>query len=180
MERRCRTRAWPWVIVMTGALLGSVLGTPQIVRSQTPSPRPGLVSLDFRAPSTEHDPASEARLLDLLNDARREHSLVPLIMDAPLRAVARAHSRDMAVRGYFGHTSLSGQSFLDRVGSAVGGEVLIGENVAISQTAEQAHAAFTASPGHYKNMLEPKFRRVGIGISTAGKLGLIVTEDFSE
>ncbi len=180
MERRCRTRAWPWVIVMTGALLGSVLGTPQMVRSQTPAPRPGLVSLDFRAPGTEHDPTSEVKLLDLLNGIRRGRNLVPLVMDGGLRAVARAHSRDMAVQGYFGHTSWSGQSFLDRVGSAIGGEMLIGENVVISQTAEQAHAAFTASPGHYKNMLEPRFHRVGIGIATAGKLGLIVTEDFSE
>ncbi len=180
MERRCRIRVWPWVIVMTGALLGSVLSIPTVVRSQTASPRPGLVSLDYRAPGTEHDPTSEARLLGLLNDVRRGHNLVPLVMDAPLRAVARAHSRDMAVQGYFGHTSLSGQSFLDRVGSAVGGEVLIGENVVISQSAEQAHTAFTASPGHYKNMLEPKFRRVGIGVATVGKLGLMVTEDFSE
>jgi hypothetical protein len=29
-------------------------------------------------------------------------------------------------------------------------------------------------------MVEPAFHRVGIGVATAGELGVMVTEDFSE
>ncbi|HEV2282286.1 MAG TPA: hypothetical protein VGX75_07840 [bacterium] len=36
-----------------------------------------------------------------------------------------------------------------------------------------------ASRGHLENMLDPRFRSVGIGIATAAA-GLLVTEDFAE
>jgi uncharacterized protein YkwD len=56
----------------------------------------------------------------------------------------------------------------------------VGENVTLARSVEQAHAAFVASSPHLRNILEPRFRRVGIGVAGAGDLGLFVTQDFAE
>jgi uncharacterized protein YkwD len=141
---------------------------------------PGVIPLDYRAAQSEIDPGAEDELLALLNQVRAEYHLPPLVMDPMLRAAARAHSRDMALHGYFGHSSPWGQSFVDRLAAVVRGGTLVGENVAVAASAEGAEAAFLASPGHFRNMVEPAFHRVGIGVATAGELGVMVTEDFSE
>lgn len=150
------------------------------VQSQTASPLLGVVVLGYRVAQPSVDPVSEDVLLDLLNNARRQHGLALLRMNSALRAAARAHSQDMAARGYFGHISISGQTLGDRIGGIVNPDALIAENIVISQTVDHANAAFTASSGHRQNILEPRFRYVGIGVADAGKLGMIVTEDFSE
>lgn len=146
-------------------------GSPDLDRTPIP--------LDYHVPQSEIRPDAEVQLLDLLNRTRRARGLPPLVMDGSLRFVARAHSQDMARRGYFGHVTMSGQSFADRLSSVVR-EGFVGENVAIAGTAEQANTAFAASPAHLGNMVEPRFHRVGIGVATAGALGMMVTEDFAE
>jgi len=55
----------------------------------------------------------------------------------------------------------------------------IGENVAMVQTVEEGQRAFVASQSHLQNMLDPRFHRVGIGVTTAGAMGIMITEDFS-
>ena len=55
----------------------------------------------------------------------------------------------------------------------------IGENVAMVQTVEEGQRAFVASQPHLQNMLDPRFHRVGIGVTTAGEMGIMITEDFS-
>jgi len=62
--------------------------------------RPGQP--DIRIPSLEH------RVQDLINGTRVEHMLGSLVLDDKLSAIARAHSRDMASRGFFGHVNPDG------------------------------------------------------------------------
>ncbi|WP_420457302.1 CAP domain-containing protein [Rubrivirga sp.] len=50
--------------------------------------------------------------------ARRDEGLRPLAWSDKLAAVARAHSRDMARRGYFGHVTPEGLSAQDRARAA--------------------------------------------------------------
>jgi uncharacterized protein YkwD len=85
----------------------------------------------------------------------------------------------MALRGFVGHDSSSGASFLDRLGSAVPAGTRVGENVVAIQTVEQANSAFSASEGHLRNMLDPAFRIAGIGIVDVGRM-MMITEDFAE
>jgi uncharacterized protein YkwD len=139
-----------------------------------------VVPLSAAAPTAEVLPEAETALLSLLNQARRLHGLPPLVMDPSLRQVARLHSRDMATKGFVGHGSSGGASFTHRLGTAVPGRTFVGENVTLARSVEQAHAAFVASSPHLRNILEPRFRRVGIGVAGAGDLGLFVTQDFAE
>jgi uncharacterized protein YkwD len=139
-----------------------------------------IVPLSAASSTAEVLPEAETALLSLLNQARRLHRLSPLVMDSSLREVARLHSRDMATKGFIGHGSSGGVSFTHRLGTAVSGGTFVGENVTLARSVEQAHSAFVASSPHLRNILEPRFRRVGIGVAGAGDLGLFVTQDFAE
>jgi uncharacterized protein YkwD len=167
-----------WLLVA----LFVVAGLPSI---STPTQASGdyaavIVPLSAAAPAAEVLPEAEAALLSLLNHVRRLHRLPTLTMDPSLRQVARLHSRDMATKGFVGHGSPGGASFTQRLGAAVPGGTFVGENVTLARSIEQAHTAFVASSPHLRNILEPRFRRVGIGVAGAGELGLFVTQDFSE
>jgi uncharacterized protein YkwD len=136
--------------------------------------------LDRRASQSEVCADRELQLLALLNQTRREHGLPPLVMDETLRRAARAHSQDMALRGYYGHDTPDGTPFTERLASVMIINGLVGENITIETSIEEANRAFVASRGHLANMIEPKFHRVGIGIATTGSPSLMITEDFAE
>jgi uncharacterized protein YkwD len=169
-------RRWPLVIVL------AVMALPAIpAHSQASGDLAAvIVPLTAAASTAEVLPDAEAALLSLLNQARRLNRLPALVMDPSLRHVARLHSRDMATQGFVGHGSPGGVSFAHRVGTAVPGGTFVGENVTLARSVEQAHSAFVASSPHLRNILEPRFRRVGIGVAGAGDLGLFVTQDFAE
>lgn len=146
----------------------------------------------FRFPAADAeelriDPAAESRVLDLLNEARTEAGLEPLVADDPLADVGRAHARDMYLRGYFAHETpqcavgpdVPGCSDpFDRIRAAAISYAVAGENLALAPTSETAHRGLMDSPGHRANILNPDFRRVGIGVVT-GPLGLMVTQEFA-
>ena len=138
-----------------------------------------VIALDQRAPRSVDEPSAEQQLLDMLNAVRVQHGLRPLRMDRGLQSVARAHSRDMATGGYVGHGSPSGGSFLDRLSSVVS-RGLVGENVTFAVDPRTANRVLVASPLHLENILEPRFHRVGVGVFSAGQLGVAVTQDFAE
>lgn len=168
-----------WMVLVMASLL-SATGVRLVHAQSATDAGTVVVSLVSRAASIESAPDAEGALLSLVNQIRRQHKLPPVMMDSPLRAAARAHSRDMAKQGFVGHGSVGGRSFADRIANYVGSGTFVGENVTLARTVEQAHSAFIASPGHLRNILEPKFRRVGIGIVNAGELGLFVTQDFAD
>ncbi len=138
-----------------------------------------IVRLPLKASRSVILPNAESKLVVMVNRVRRTHGLSPLIVDASLRAVARAHSQDMALQGYVGHGSFGGRTLRARLAPFVRPGTRISENVAMVQTIEQGHVAFVASPAHFHNMLDPTFHRVGIGVATAGDLGIAITEDFT-
>lgn len=64
-------------------------------------------------------PASlETYIHRLVNAERRQHSLSELYWDAALSDIARNHSADMAVRGFFSHDTPEGRRPTDRAQAA--------------------------------------------------------------
>lgn len=124
------------------------------------------------------EPELEQRMLVLLNEERTKAGLGSLTMDDELRPVARAHSRDMWVRGFFDHINPDGQDPFHRM-EAAGVEFLnAGENLALAPSVEIGHYGLMRSPSHRDNILSPDFSRVGIGIISAGVDGLMITQNF--
>jgi uncharacterized protein YkwD len=136
-------------------------------------------TLPFKASHTEVDPAAEARMLVLVNEERAKVGAPPLTVDPELVQSARAHSQDMWERQYFAHMNPDGDDPFDRMLAADATFLYAGENLALAPTAELAHIGLMRSPGHKRNILDPNFRRVGIGIVDGGIYGKMVTQNFA-
>ncbi|HXX37870.1 MAG TPA: CAP domain-containing protein [bacterium] len=121
----------------------------------------------------------EQHLIDLINHARVARHLPTLIFSQTLAECARLHSRDMKLHRFFGHGSSRGESFERRITLFVRPTAVTGENVAIAGDVDAAERALLASPDHRANILDPRFKYVGVGIETEAGIGVVVTEDFS-
>jgi len=113
----------------------------------------------------------EARFHQDVNRIRNGRHLIPLIRDASLDVVARAHARDMAVRRYLSHVNPEGQNPLQRIQSAgIGGFSLAAENAGLTDKTDpnqEILQGWLASPVHRKNLHAPPFNRTGVGIARA-------------
>jgi uncharacterized protein YkwD len=129
-------------------------------------------------------------LLCLHNQIRANAGL-PLLKDnAKLRKAATGHSDDMVTDGYFDHTSLNGDTFVDRIldaGYAKRNDGwTIGENLAWGtgelSTPQAIMNAWMNSSGHKANILKKSYKEVGIavriGVPSDGTVGATVTADF--
>ena len=115
----------------------------------------------------------EADFIRRLNAERAAASLPALAVDANLVTIARIRSSDMAVRGYFSHTSPEGQSaftLLDQWGIPYSwaGENLARNNYPLEETVAVAVRDLMASPPHRANILNPNYTRVGVGYAEDG------------
>ena len=96
--------------------------------------------------------------------AREAAGRNPLVCDPDLTIAARLHSQDMCEQGYFDHDSRDGRGFTDRIVAQGVRYGYAGENIAWGQeTPEDVHRAWMNSPGHHANIMNPNFRRLGVG-----------------
>jgi len=110
---------------------------------------------------------AEAYALELLQADRARNGLPALELDAELSAVARAHSRDMRDAGFFGHRSPSTGLVGDRLATARYRSTAHAENLARNDSIAEAQASLMDSVGHRRNLLDPLFTRVGVGLARA-------------
>ena len=141
-------------------------------------------------PSAENLELVRAAILCLHNQIRVQQNLPALRDNAKLRKAALGHSASMVSQGYFDHTDLGGDTFVDRIlgaGYAKRNDGwTLGENLAWGtgdlSTPAGVMQAWMASPGHKANILKKAYREVGIGIrlgvpSDTG-VGATITADF--
>jgi uncharacterized protein YkwD len=120
-------------------------------------------------------------MLELLNATRSQQGLPRLSLDPQLQAAARDHSQDMYRRAYFSHLTPDQKTPFDRIRGAGVRYVTAGENIAFSPDVEKAEAGLLASPEHRANILNPDFKRVGIGIYRGvGGYEEMFTQDFAD
>lgn len=137
------------------------------------------VNLGFQTREFNVDPATEEAMISLVNRERTSRNLKPLVFDAKLRDVGRAHSKDMFERGYFSHYSPEGESVADRASRAGVDYLVIGENLAFAPNLELAHQGLMNSEGHRANILSPDFGKIGIGVIDGGIYGKMFTQVFT-
>jgi uncharacterized protein YkwD len=151
------------------------------MNSLTVDPRSNKkVPLGFTYDKAEVRPFLEIKMLEMVNKERIKAGLKPLKADPEMSRVARAHSRDMFVRGYFAHNTPEGKTPFDRMRAAGVQFSAAGENLALAQTLEIAHTNLMNSPGHRANILHPSFGRLGIGILDGGFFGLMISQEFRD
>jgi uncharacterized protein YkwD len=119
------------------------------------------------------------RVIELVNAARgksrrcgseRFAAAPPLYASRPLTEAAADHARDMARRNYFEHRGRDGSQPKDRVLRAGYEPRLSGENIAFGpESAEEVVAGWLDSPGHCANIMDPRFKDIGVGLATGRK-----------
>jgi len=165
-------------------------------RSAAPAPapvRPGVPPAPAPAPLVSGAAASGAvtaagrdgltpmlaQVVALTNREREREGLAPLSVDPTLCAAADAHSRDMATRRFFAHTSPDGRMVSDRVTAFGYRYSRVAENIAAGQTTpEEVVAGWMASPGHRANILIPQLRQIGVGYAIGGEYNTYWTQVF--
>lgn len=112
--------------------------------------------------------------LEALNRERRKHGLGELRFHDGYAALCRGHSRTMAGAGRIFHGDNPERIHCSCAGENVAmmptGKVR-GVRHRISSERDVAlalHRGWMNSPGHRRNMLDPKFRQVGIGVHRRG------------
>ena len=131
------------------------------------------------APARTSLTAFEREVMACVNAERVERGLARVRPQADLMCAARAHSRSMAHRSYFSHSSLSGASFglrllglgYERAGFAGWS---VGENIAsarvgtVAATPQGVVHLWMQSAAHRGVILRGDFRDAGIGIHREG------------
>ncbi len=138
------------------------------------------VTLKFQVPQPTPDAAAEEEMLSLVNAERSNAGLPLLAMDAPLHDLARSHAADLFQKGYFSHTGRDGRSPFDRMHDAGIRYSTAGENLALAIGTAAAHDGLMHSPGHRANILNPTFRRIGIGTLDGGPYGKMFVQEFTD
>lgn len=122
----------------------------------------------------------EAELERAILAIRAERELVALSRRPELDRVARAHSADMARRGYLSHATPEGLDPPGRLARAgLEGFTLAAENIARTDEADPVAAiarGWLASPEHRRNLLSPPFNATGIGIARSPDGALVATQ----
>jgi uncharacterized protein YkwD len=116
------------------------------------------------------------QVADLVNEQRVKAGCAPLVVDPRLVQSAQEHSRDMAERHYFHHTTPEGLTFRDRIENAGYSNPGTAENMAQGhKDAKHVMAKWMASAEHRVNILNCAFSRTGVGLAEDG---MYWTQDF--
>ncbi|MDD4774874.1 MAG: CAP domain-containing protein [Syntrophomonas sp.] len=140
----------------------------------TPKTRVPVVT----APAPTQASAQQQEMLGYINAARAQANLAPLVLDNRLCDGAYLKSQDMAVNGYFSHTSPTYGSPFEMMKSFGISYRTAAENIARNSSVVAAHNAFMNSNGHRANILNPAFTKIGLGFYQKGS-DLFVTQWFT-
>ena len=96
-------------------------------------------------------------------------SAAPLVWSASLTQSSLGHSDDMVASNFFSHTGSDGSNAGQRATAAGYVWHSMGENIAAGQASvEIVMAAWMASPGHCANIMQERFRDIGLACVSGG------------
>ena len=144
------------LVTYAGAVRSSVVERKLLVKNKT-------------AALTVKLSVQEKQLIDLINKTRQSKGAQPLVPDATLMSSARNWSKKLAASGKLEHQK-----------AKIPGFKSTGENVAYDSTVAGTHEGYLGSPGHYENIVDPEFDRVGVGFTTGSDGHLYNTEVFGK
>ena len=123
-----------------------------------------------------------AVLVNLTNQNRIAANISELKVSPILEKAAQMKADDMASKNYFAHNTLEGFTpwyWFDKAGYKY---IYAGENLAVNfQNSEDVKTAWMNSRGHFLNIMNPKFKEIGIATSTGlykGRQAVFVVQMF--
>jgi len=104
----------------------------------------------------------ERQMASLINKARASHGRSALSLSDSLSNYARRHSATMASKNVLYHNPYLAQWLKNWSWR------ILGENVGYGPTVSSVYTAFMHSPPHKANILDRRYRSIGVGIVTSG------------
>ncbi|MDU4696028.1 MAG: CAP domain-containing protein [Paenibacillus sp.] len=105
-----------------------------------------------------------SKVVELVNKERKNAGMKPLMVHTNLTKMAKTKAIDMFKTGYFSHTSPKYGSPFDMMDSSNITYLYAGENIGKGQrSAEEVVKDWMDSPGHKANILNPKYKLIGVG-----------------
>lgn len=107
-----------------------------------------------------YDQNTAYQVLELINQARTENGLNPLLWNESLEESAKTRAKEIV--NTFDHTRPDGQSFVTTISTNYS---TAGENIAAGQpSAQDVVTSWLNSKGHRENILNPKFNQIGVAL----------------
>ena len=126
-----------------------------------------VVSDSYLASSVKNVNLSSKKVIEITNKYRSINGNLPALTEnSKLDFSAEKKLQDMFVKGYFEHISPNGTGVGD-LGSEVGYEyIIIGENLALGNFKDDQSLvdAWMASPGHRANILNNRYKEIGVSV----------------
>ena len=117
---------------------------------------------------------AKASTICLLNDIRRSKGLRPFRLNGKLSRASQRHTNSMTARKFFAHGNFVGRIRAARYLRGARGWT-VGENIAWGSwdyaTPSSIVDGWMHSPPHRANILNGKFREIGIGVSRGAPVG---------
>jgi hypothetical protein len=121
-------------------------------------------------------------VIDFTNGDRAAENIPTLLISPSLERAAQLKAEDMALKGYFAHTSPDGTTPWHWFEAAGYDFVYAGENLAVRfDDSAEVVKAWMNSPGHRANILNEHFTEIGIGVAEGvfeGKPAVFVVQMF--
>ncbi len=119
------------------------------------------------------------------NKERASAGIPSLSLNKILTASAEAKLQDMFQNQYFAHISPSGENVANVVTRAGYQYIVVGENLALGLFPSDASvvAAWMASPGHKKNILDPRYKEIGVAVGQGmyqGRKQWLIVQHFGK
>lgn len=126
-----------------------------------------------------------AGIISATNAERKKMGLSELLKDPELSKAAEIKMQDMFQKQYFQHVSPSGDSVSDVVRKVGYEYIVVGENLALGVFAgdSQVVAAWMASPGHKKNILDSRYQEIGLAVGQGvyqGRKQWLIVQHFAK
>jgi uncharacterized protein YkwD len=119
------------------------------------------------------------------NFERSKQGLPALRSDSKLTSSAESKLQDMFKNQYFQHVAPSGESVSDVVRREKYEYIVVGENLALGVFGgdDQVVAAWMASPGHKRNILDARYQDIGVAVGQGmyqGRKQWLIVQHFGK
>jgi len=159
-------------LATVAALCAILIAPAHVAAKHRAACKPATAAAATALPREEPSVRLARAAVCLINQRRIAHGIRRLRLNHRLSRAAVWHSHDMVRRQYFSHTSGRGRDVVDRLyksrylkGSRTW---MVGENLAwgsgVKGSPREIVRAWMHSGGHRHNMLNPRFREIGIGV----------------
>ena len=134
-----------------------------------------LLSTFFAIANPVHASAAdrnvESQFVSAINAIRAAHGAQPLQIFDELTGIARSWSDQMVANGGISHNP----DFSNEVQAYW---LKLGENVGVGGDVQSLMNAFVNSPAHYRNIIDPDYNYIGVGVSYDANGRIYTTHDF--